>query len=237
LGDLPFSLIYRFRCSFTVGAIFGDYIDVQQMKDNVLHESYYNESSSATHNSYHYSKVLAEKEAWTINKAQSRWDMVVICPGLVCGPSLTPASESGSLYLLDELFAGKLWFGVPDLAFCTVDVREVATAHIKAAENPNAKGRYIICEKEMATFVDVAKTIKPKARRTWMIPTHQMPNWTVRVVGPAFGLSQKWMKRNLGVRFRVDNERSITELGMNYRPLKETLEDHYVSWLASRNAR
>ena len=108
-----------------VGAIFGDYIDVMNMKDHTLHESYFNESSSVTHNPYHYSKVLAEKEAWKIQKAQTRWDMVAICPGLVLEPSLTSGSDSGSLFLLDELFSGQLWFGVPKLSFCTVDVREV----------------------------------------------------------------------------------------------------------------
>ncbi|KAF4337127.1 cinnamyl-alcohol dehydrogenase [Fusarium beomiforme] len=224
--------IRRVVLTSTIGAIFGDYIDVRSMKNNVLHESYFNESSSVTHNPYHYSKVLAEKEAWKIHEAQSRWDMVVICPGLVLGPSLATGSDSGSLFLLDELFRGDLWFGVPDLSFCTVDVREVATAHIKAAETASATGRYIVCDKEMARFVDISKHVRALAKRKWSLPRHKLPNILIRVVGPLFGLTQKWMRANLGIRFTVDNERGIKELGISYRPLSETLDDHYKSWLA-----
>lgn len=203
------------------------------MKDNILHESYFNESSSATHNPYHYSKVLAEKEAWKIQKSQSRWDMVAICPGLVLGPSLTTGSYSGSLFLLDELFSGQLWFGVPDLSFCIVDVREVVTAQIKAAEIASASGRYIICQKEMTTFLDISNDVRSHAN-SWTLPRHVLPNVLVRVVGPLFGLTRKWIRANLGVRFSVDNKRGIKELGVSYRPLTETLDDHYKSWVAQK---
>ncbi|KAI1849831.1 hypothetical protein JX266_004780 [Neoarthrinium moseri] len=226
--------VKRVVLTSTVGAIFGDYIDVRGMKDNVLHEDYFNESSTVTHNPYHYSKVLAEKEAWKIQKAQSRWDMVVICPGLVLGPSLTFGSDSGSLFLLDELFSGQLWFGVPDLSFCTVDVREVATAHIKAAENPSASGRYILAEKEMARFTDISQHVRAHVQRRYTLPKHQLPSPLVQVVGPLFGLTHKWIRANLGIRFSVDNERSIKELGIVYRPLAETLDAHYQSWIEQK---
>ncbi|KAL5589025.1 hypothetical protein FOBRF1_015553 [Fusarium oxysporum] len=201
--------VKRVVLTSTIGAIFGDYIDVKSMKDNILSESYFNESSSVTHNPYHYSKVVAEKEAWKIQKAQSRWDMVVICPGLVLGPSLTTGSDSGSLFLLDELFSGQLWFGVPDLSFCTVDVREIATAHIRAAETKSAQGRYIVCDREMVRFVDISKQIRPQAKRRWALPHHKLPNILIRVVGPLFGLTQKWMRANLGVRFEVDPKEDL----------------------------
>ncbi|KAG5771435.1 hypothetical protein H9Q72_002029 [Fusarium xylarioides] len=194
--------VKRVVLTSTIGAIFGDYIDVMSMKDNILSESYFNESSSVTHNPYHYSKVVAEKEAWKIQKAQSRWGMVVICPGLVLGPSLTAGSDSGSLFLVDELFSGQLWFGVPDLSFCTVDVREVATAHIRAAEIESAQGRYIVCDREMARFVDISKQIRPQAKRRWALPRHKLPNFLIRLVGPLFGLSQKWMRLVMSVGLR-----------------------------------
>ncbi|KAH8701541.1 NAD dependent epimerase/dehydratase [Talaromyces proteolyticus] len=221
----------------TVGAIFGDYIDVMSMNNNTLHETYFNESSSVTHNPYHYSKISAEKEAWKIQKAQSRWDMVVICPGLVLGPSLTAGSDSGSLFLLDELFTGQLWFGVPDLSFCTVDVREVATAHINASINPSSSGRYIICHKDMTKFIDISKHLRKQAKNRMALPQHQLPTLLVWFIGPLFGLTRKWMRANLGIQFSVDNERSIKELGIAYRPLIETLDDHYKSWVAQKESK
>nr|RBR02306.1 hypothetical protein FVER53263_10141 [Fusarium verticillioides] len=134
--------VKRVVLTSTIGAIFGDYIDVKSMKDSILAESYFNESSSVAHNPYHYSKVVAEKEAWKIQKAQSRWDMVAICPGLVLGPSLTAGSDSGSLFLLDELFSGQLWFGVPDLSFCTVDSLAAEKAERERAERDHDEKRH-----------------------------------------------------------------------------------------------
>jgi hypothetical protein len=42
------------------------------MENNTLHERYFNETSTINHNAYQYSKVLAEKEAWNISRAQSK---------------------------------------------------------------------------------------------------------------------------------------------------------------------
>jgi nucleoside-diphosphate-sugar epimerase len=63
----------------------------------------------------------------------------------------------------------------------------------------------------------------------------QAPNFVVRLIGPFFGLTQDYMRKHIGVRFKVDNRRSIEELGIQYRPLEQTLIDHYRSWTAHRN--
>ncbi|KAK6222998.1 NAD dependent epimerase/dehydratase [Colletotrichum tabaci] len=223
--------VERVVLTSTIGAIFGDYADVQDQMAGILSEGYFNETSTVTHNPYHYSKVLAEKEAWAIAKRQDRWDLVVICPGLVIGPPLSKGSDSGSLFLLDELLRGDLFFGVPNLSFATVDVRDVAEAHIRAAEVPSAKGRYIVASKEMATFVDISRLFR-RLSKSALVPNHQLPDFLVRVVGPLFGLTQQWISRNLGVSFIVDNSRSSTELGLTYRPLDGTLSDYFQAWKA-----
>jgi hypothetical protein len=43
------------------------------------------------------------------------------------------------------------------------------------------------------------------------------------------------MRNHIGIRFDVANERSIEELGVKYRPVQETLVDHYKSWLEQRH--
>lgn len=203
----------------------------------VLTEEHFNETSTVTHNPYHYSKVLAEKEAWKMSREQTRWDLVVICPGLVLGPPLSQASESGSLFLMDELLRGELFFGVPNLFFCTVDVRDVAAAHVGAADTTAATAagrRYIVAAPKMAAFVDVARSFRRLCGGSLVIPTHRLPDALVRVLGPLFGLTQTWLARNLGVEFKVDNSRSVKELGLEYTPLEETLEEHYRGWKAMR---
>jgi nucleoside-diphosphate-sugar epimerase len=218
----------------TVGAIFGDYIDVMSMPGRILREAHFNSTSSLTHNPYHYSKVMAEKEAWNIAERQDRWSLVSINPGLILGPSLTPASESGSLFLLDEMLRGMFFYGMPDMGVTTVDVRDVALAHIRAAHTPGAKGRYILADTRMVSFLEMAKMLSDVHRRPYLLPKRQIPGWLIKMVGPMFGLSQEYMRNHIGIRFAVDNHRSIEELGIVYRPLDETLKDHYASWLEQR---
>ncbi|MFJ2886912.1 NAD-dependent epimerase/dehydratase family protein [Streptomyces sp. NPDC087305] len=220
----------------TVGAIFGDYIDVRNMKDGILSEDYVNTTSTVENNPYHYAKTVAESAAWDAQQAQSRWRMVSVNPGLILGPSLTPASESGSLFLLDELFKGYFFYGAPDFSFTVADVRDVADAHIAAAENPEAHGRYIVADARMASFLDMSRALRKHFPREYRLPRHGLPHWPVRVLGPAFGLTQDYIRKHLGIRFPVDNRRGIEELGITYRPLEETLLDHYVAWRELRKA-
>lgn len=226
--------VQRVVMTSTVGAIFGDYIDVRQMKNGILAEEYFNTSSTLENYPYHYAKVEAEKLAWQMSKEQSRWSFVVINPALVLGPSLTSASDSGSLFLLDEMMKGRLFFGLPDWSMATVDIREVAKAHITAARDTNAKGRYILAAKEMISLIDMARILRKVHKRAWLLPRIQLPSWLVMTFGPIWGLKRDYMRKHLGVRFKLDNSRSISELGVAYRPIEETLVDHYKSWLALR---
>ncbi|MFF5532769.1 NAD-dependent epimerase/dehydratase family protein [Streptomyces cinerochromogenes] len=218
----------------TVGAVFGDYTDVRAMDGQVLSERYFNSTSTVENNPYHYAKTAAERTAWAAEAAQERWRMVSINPGLVLGPSFTPASDSGSLFLLDELFRGYFCYGAPDFSFTTADVRDVADAHIAAAENPGARGRYIVAAETMTSFLEMSRIIRTRHPRDPRLPRTGLPHWPVRLLGPAFGLTQDYIRRHLGIRFRVDNSRSVRELGLTYRPLEETLLDHYESRRAHR---
>ncbi|MBC2900120.1 NAD-dependent epimerase/dehydratase family protein [Streptomyces cupreus] len=222
--------VERLVFTSTVGAIFGDYADVREMDGGTLSEKYFNTSSTVRNNPYHYAKTLAERAAWDAEAAQHRWRMVSINPGLILGPSLTPASESGSLFLLDELFKGYFFYGAPDFSFTTADVRDVADAHIAAAEQPDAHGRYIVAAPTMTSFHDIARIVRTRHPRDLRLPRTALPHWPVRVLGPAFGLTQEYIRRHLGIRFPVDNSRSVKELGITYRPIEQTVLDHHEAW-------
>lgn len=222
--------VERLVLTSTVGAIFGDYSDVREMDRQILSERYFNTSSTVENNPYHYAKTVAERAAWDAEAAQSRWRMVAVNPGLILGPSLTPASESGSLFLLEELFKGYFFYGAPDFSFTTVDVRDVADAHIAAAERPDAKGRYILAARTMTSFHEMSRVIRARYPRDLRLPRTALPHWPVRILGPAFGLTQDYIRKHLGIRFEVDNSRSVNELGLAYRPVAETVLDHYEVW-------
>jgi nucleoside-diphosphate-sugar epimerase len=227
--------VERVVVTSTVGAIFGDYIDVLSMKDRTLSEDYFNTTSTLENYPYHFAKVEAEKDAWKLCKEQDRWSLVTINPGLILGPSLTPASDSGSLFLLDGMLKGHYFYGLPDWSMATVDIREVVQAHIEAARQPSAHGRYILAEREMTSLTEMSKILRKVHKYPWLLPKRQLPNWLVMAFGPFFGLSRDYMRKNLGIRFKIDNTRSIKELGIVYRPIEETLTDHYKSWAGRGN--
>jgi len=224
----------RLVLTSTVGAIFGDYVDVREMKDRTLSEEYFNTTSTLADNPYHYAKTVAEVEAWNTARRQDRWSMATINPGLVLGPSHATASESGSLFLMNELMSGYFFYGAPNFSFTFVDVRDVAAAHIRAAELESASGRYILARPEMVSLREMSRIIRDRHPRRVALPRHGVPDWAVRVLGPRFGLTQDYIRKHLGIRFAVDNRRSVEELGIAYRPVEETVLDHYDSWRTHR---
>src|SRR6202035_2143110 len=108
--------VERLVLTSTVSAIFGDYADVLSMKNETLTEDYFNTTSTPENNPYHYAKTVAEQAAWELAGAQDRWSMVTVNPGLILGPSLTPVSDSGSLFLMNELMSGYFFYGAPAAA-------------------------------------------------------------------------------------------------------------------------
>jgi nucleoside-diphosphate-sugar epimerase len=212
--------------------MYGDAADVLQSENATLHEGCWNTTSSPSHNAYQYSKTLAEKEAWKIADSQSRWDLVVICPGLVLGPSLSPASDSGSLALINQLLGGLLMVGVPALSWALVDVRDVAAAHVRAAEVPEARGRYIVADSKTTSCLELSKSFKQVHSKPRVLPTWNLPMLAFRLFAPFAGVSQAWVTANWGIDFSLDNSRAIKELGIQYRPVEEMLRDHYQSWAA-----
>ncbi|HEY3015258.1 MAG TPA: NAD-dependent epimerase/dehydratase family protein [Nocardioides sp.] len=229
--------VERLVLTSTVGAIFGDYVDVHEMKDGKLTESYFNTTSTLDNNPYHYAKTVAELEAWRAEREQDRWSLVTINPGLVLGPSLGTASNSGSLFLMNELMSGYFFYGAPNFSFTFVDVRDVAAAHIRAAELESASGRYILARPEMVSMRRMSRIIRSRHRSRLGLPRHGVPDAAVRVLGPRFGLTQDYIRKHLGIRFAVDNRRSVEELGITYRPVEETVLDHYESWREQRRTR
>lgn len=204
------------------------------MKDATLVESYWNDTSTAAGSPYSYSKMVAEREAWKMQESQSRWDLVVINPGLVLGPSLSPESASGSLFMIEGMYRGDNKMGAAELHYPIVDVREVAAAHVQAGENPDAKGRYILASDHSLSILDMADLVRPVHKQPKLLPSRNIPKLMLYVVGPFMGLSMKWVAGNIGIGYKVNNKKSIEELGIRYRPVQEVVRSHYHSWLATK---
>jgi nucleoside-diphosphate-sugar epimerase len=211
-------------------AIYGDNIDARNAPNHTLDENTWNTSSSLDHQPYPYSKVVAEREAWAIQKKQSRWDLVTINPGLVLGPSLTRSSASTSLVFIKQLTNGTMALGAPHLPMGVVDVRDVALAHIRAGFIPAAQGRYCTSACD-ATPLQMGRLLRKRFGSKYLFPRFEAPKFMVKLMAPAAGLTRKYVELNVGHPLHFDNGKSRRELNMEYRPLEQTLADHFTQLL------
>lgn len=222
------SSVKRVVLTSSCAAIYGDNIDLKETPNNVFTEEVWNTSSSLEHGAYSYSKTVAEKEAWRINKAQSRWDLVVINPSLVIGPGINPHGTSETFSLIKQMGGGTLKAGAPRWGFGAVDVRDLAEAHYKAGFTAQAKGRHIISGHNTDLFA-MAQTLLERYGNDYPIPRKALPKWLMWLVGPLVDktMTRKIITRNIDVAWKGDNSKGIRELGMNYRPLTESMNDFF----------
>lgn len=93
---------------------------------------------------YQKSKILAEKAAWDFYEQHKRsgkcFELITLHPGFVMGPPLT-VSGCTSVAMFSSLFAQEK---TNSFATPACDVRDVALAHIRAAQIPEAAGQRIL---------------------------------------------------------------------------------------------
>lgn len=206
----------------SVVSVYGDAKEMSDLGLEAFTEANWNTTSSLRHQPYPYSKVLAEKAAWEMANAQNQWQLVVINPGFVMGPSLTDNSDSESITLMKDYLRGKFATGVANLEFGMVDVRDVALAHLRAAENPNAEGR-IILSNTTVSMLDMSKMIKKARGSGWGLPFMAAPKAVIKLIGFMFGITPEYAEKNVNYPLRFDNTKSKQMLGMEYRPIEETI--------------
>ncbi|BDS09664.1 SDR family oxidoreductase [Aureispira anguillae] len=218
--------VKRVVLTSSVVAIYGDAADAVLTKNGIFTEEYWNTSSSLKHQPYSYSKTLAEQEAWKLQKAQQRWDLVVINPSFVMGPSLSNRKDGESTDFMIQMLSGNFKTGVPNMTFGLVDVRDVAEAHILAGTKASASGRHITCNRSH-TMLEIAKILKQEFGTKFKLPSSELPKFLLYIVGPLMGgLSWKFISGNVGFPLNFDNSYSQKDLGLTYRKIAETLKDH-----------
>ncbi len=223
--------VKRVVLTTSVAAIYGDACDAQKVAGGVFTEAHWNTTSNEEHQAYSYSKTVAERVAWEAVEGQNRWDLVCINPSLVMGPSLATNSQSTSLSTIKELVDGTQRTGVPKLEFGIVDVRDVANAHYLAGFTSSASGRHI-CSAQSITLLGMAKLLRQKYPQ-YPLPRTLAPKSVVWAIGPWIsGVTRSFVKNNVGYPLKFDNSYIKHDLGMEFRPLAETLHDHMEQLLA-----
>ncbi len=221
--------VKRVVVTSSCAAIYTDASDCANTPNGRLTEEVWNTTASLDYQPYSYSKTLAEKKAWEIAKRQTQWDLVTINPCLVLGPPLNPKSvTSASFDILKQLGDGTMKMGAPKMGMGLVDVRDVAEAHFRAAFSEKAQGRYITAAHE-TSLLGLAQSLLPKYGDKYPLPKKALPKWLLMLVGPFTNklFTRKFIRNNVDVAWKADNSKIKKELGISFRPMKETMEDTF----------
>lgn len=208
----------------SVAAIVGDAIEFQSGPRD---ESHWNNTSSLSHQPYNYSKTLAEKKAWEIYESQNRWELATINPSLVLGPALNENVTSESYNIIKQLGSGELKFGAPKYHLAAVDVRDVATAHFKAATHPEFKGRFIVSAQN-TNLLELGQMIAKKYGDKYPLPQKSLPKFLVWTLAPLIGLSRDVVSKNVEHPWKLDNSKSLKELKLQYTDLKLSAQEFFA---------
>lgn len=188
--------------------------------DHVFTEEDWNEASSLKRNPYYYSKVLAEKAAWDFSEEDGvGFELVVINPFMIIGPSLSPGLNSSNKILVDLLTG--TYPGILSLNWGFVDVRDVARAHIRALETPKAKGRYL-CAGEVLTMKELVDHLRDiGAGEGRKLPSMGLSSGFSTGLVKMLSYAQprgvgSYLRSHLGKTMRYDNSKIREELGQTF---------------------
>jgi len=196
-------------------------------EDRVYTEADWNEKSTLHRNPYYYSKMLAERAAWRfVEEDDPTFDLVVINPTGVIGPSIGSGLSTTSQIIAD-LLNGGVYPAIIDITFPYVDVRDVAEAHVRAAENPEASGRYI-CSNELVSLERTVDVLNGNGFDTYKLPkitlTSSFGSLLVKQLArfqpPG---SRSFIETNLGRTLTLDTSKIQRELGMEFRDIDTSI--------------
>ncbi|MBQ0720644.1 MAG: NAD-dependent epimerase/dehydratase family protein [Gammaproteobacteria bacterium] len=194
--------------------------------EHVFTESDWNSQSSLSRNAYFFSKALAEQAAWNFMREGERsFDLVALNPCMVIGEALGPGLNSSNQVICD-LLSGT-YPGIMALNFCMVDVCDVARAHVLALDKDDAEGRYI-CFSEAMTMGEIVDFLRAAGYSNYRLPRHDMRAGWISSFVKLLSYTQPsgagdFIRSHLGKTMRISNAKICAELGMEFRPVRETL--------------
>lgn len=164
-------------------------------KDRPTEGKGYDESCWSDCEAYHFqaytkSKTYAEKAAWDIlyQKTFEKEfcpEIVTICPSFILG-EVIGAGEQTSASIVKKMLNNEIP-GWPNIRCNYVDVKDVALAHIRGLERPDAANKRFIISKETGhAYVELALMLEKSLKETpydYSIRTMTLPKWMVKIGG------------------------------------------------------
>lgn len=190
---------------------------------------------------YYRAKTEAEQLAWKL-AGELKLNMATVLPGQIGGPGFqrnTPTIDQ-----LETMMSGAFRMGVPDLNMLYIDVRDVASAHLLAAER-DGQGRFIAVGDEAPTWrriMEVMHGIDPRVKPALMtLPGLMKPfliyfDWLFsKAYGTPRTASPEVIGSVIGRRFNASNRRAREVLGWAPKiSLEDSLRDTMAALRANR---
>jgi len=174
-------------------------------------------------NGYRASKTFAERAAWEfVEKEKPNFTIATINPPLVLGPIVHYLNSLDSLNTsnqrIRDIVQGKAKDEIPETGtFLWVDVRDVALAHVLAAEKEEAANKRFFVVTGYFSNKEIAQIVaKEYPQYKDGLPTKDTPGGDY----PKGGV------------YKFDNSRSKEVLGLTYRSLEESIKDTVKSFQA-----
>ncbi len=161
---------------------------------------------------YFKSKTLAERAAWAFAEAHPEIALTVINPCFVVGPPLD-AQYGTSIRVFERLLKGKDPM-LPRFGFPSVDVRDVALAHIRALERPETQGERILVGDRFLWFSDIARALQDALPHRRIV-TREAPNLLIRALA-LFDREVRTIVPVLGRREDISNAKAKRLLGLDF---------------------
>ena len=176
---------------------------------------------------YEKSKLRAEKAAWEFVKKlddDKKFELVVINPAGVFGPFAFPG-ESATVSFIGDILSGKVP-ALPHISMHSVDVRDVARAHLAAMEKPEAAGKRFILYNKSIWMRDAAEVISAEfAPMGYKILLRNIPKfliWAFKWFNADAKLTYQWVDKDftyntanakeiLGIETHIDLNKTILD--------------------------
>jgi dihydroflavonol-4-reductase len=199
-------------------------------ESRVLTEADWNEKSTLQRNPYYLSKTMAERAAWTfVEREKPSFDLVAMNPFVVMGPSLGPGLNVSNQIIADMV--NGVYPGILSMTWGIVDVRDVAHAHVRAAEVKPARGRYLLVQEPAVSMRTIVGWLREAGYGDGTkLPSRGLDNafgnllvtLNSYVQPPGVG---SYLRTHIGRVPRFTASKARTELGLSFRPTRETVLD------------
>lgn len=193
-----------------------------QPPDRVFTEEDWSNPEGPNISPYARSKTIAERTAWDfMAKEKPSFALSVINPGLVLGPVL--GKDFGiSPEIVRRLMAGEVP-GTPRLGWETVDVRDVASLHVRALKSPQANGERFIASSEFIWMEQMAAAIREALpKEAAKVPKGKVPDFVLRILG-LFDPAVRDVARDLGRKVIASHRKASDVLGWQPRSAREAV--------------